>query len=516
MSEIEKRKLEVLLWQAADSLRSKVNADEYKNYILTLIFFKFLSEKQTEKAEDIFETYELKEDDSPESIEVFKLVNGYYIPVKSKFSELVKSGLSGENILNSLQNVLTDIESSTHESESEDDFKGLFSDFDVHSSKLSESATERSKIILEVMSKLDQIDFELSNVEADVIGDAYEYLISNFAASAGKKAGEFYTPQSVAQVLSKIVFSPSMRNIYDPTCGSGSLLLRAARELNKEDKANVMFYGQELGASTYNLARMNMILHDVAYDHFDIKRGDTLTNPKHIFDEHGKELKMDAIVANPPFSASWNPESEIDYAERFDNQGGRVGKDKADFAFIQHMYYMLSDNGTMAVVLPHGVLFRGGKELKVRQWLLDNNAIEAVIGLPSNIFFGTSIPTCILVLKKCKENKDVMFIDASNEFEKRKTQNFLTEDNVKKIISTYQQKTEIEKYSHLASIEEIISNDYNLNIPRYVDTFEEEEQIDLDEVVSKIIEIESNIKKTEQEILSFCNQLGIKPPFLVE
>lgn len=294
----------------------------------------------------------------------------------------------------------------------------------------------------------------------------------------------------------------NIKNAYDPTCGSGSLLLR----ISKEAKVG-HFTGQELNHSSYNLARMNMILHGVKYSNFDIVQGNTLDNPQHL------EHRYDAIVANPPFSSQWNGENKLD-DERFSAYGKLAPKTKADFAFLQHMVYQLDENGTMAIILPHGVLFRGAAEGTIRQYLIEElNYLDAVIGLPANVFYGTSIPTCILVLKKCRIHSDnICFIDASNEFEKRKTQNYLTNVHIEKIISAYQNREDIDKYCHIASMDEIKENDYNLNIPRYVDTFEEEEPIDLTAITENLKNIETDMKDVDAEIEKYCQELGIQAP----
>jgi type I restriction enzyme M protein len=391
--------------------------------------------------------------------------------------------------------------------ESEDDFVHLFEDLDLTSTKLGKTVDARNRLIVQVLQHLDKINFEIKNHDRDVLGDAYEYLIGQFAAGAGKKAGEFYTPQQVSKILAKIVThgKSKLKSVYDPTCGSGSLLLRVAKEV--DDVSN--FYGQELNRTTYNLARMNMIMHDVHYRKFDIKQEDTLEHPQHA------DERFEAIVANPPFSAKWSANDLFMSDDRFSQYGKLAPSSKADFAFVQHMIYHLDENGTMAIVLPHGVLFRGAAEGHIRKYLIeDRNYLDAVIGLPANIFYGTSIPTCILVFKKCREDSDnVLFIDASNEFEKAKNQNYLTTENIEKIVDTYASRAEIEKYSHLASMDEIKENDYNLNIPRYVDTFEEEEPIDLDAVSSQLQALDIDMARTDETIAKFCDELGIAKPF---
>jgi len=413
-------------------------------------------------------------------------------------------------ILDELAEVLTHIEQSTMGTESEDDFTALFEDMDLQSTKLGRSVSARNELIANILSHLNKIDFKLTDTKVDVLGDAYEYLIGQFAAGAGKKAGEFYTPQQVSSILAKIVTTgkSKLRSVYDPTCGSGSLLLRVAKEAKVGE-----FFGQELNRTTYNLARMNMIMHDVHYRDFDIQQEDTLEEPKHL------NMRFEAVVANPPFSANWKGKDNPLFLndERFGQYGRLAPASKADFAFLQHMLYQLADNGTMASVFPHGVLFRGAAEGHIRQYLIkDLNVLDAVIGLPSNLFYGTGIPACILVLKKCRQKDDsILFIDASGDghFEKVKNQNVLRDSDVALIVETYRERKELEKYSHEATLAEIEENDWNLNIPRYVDTFEEEEPIDLKEVSQKLQALEGKMQATNEEIAGFCNELGIAPPF---
>jgi type I restriction enzyme M protein len=391
--------------------------------------------------------------------------------------------------------------------ESEDDFDNLFEDMDLNSTKLGKTPEARNDIISKVLFHLDQIDFKLENTELDVLGDAYEYLIGQFASGAGKKAGEFYTPQEVSKILAKIVTTgkSKLKSVYDPTCGSGSLLLRVAKEVSEVSN----FYGQEMNRTTYNLARMNMILHDVHYRKFDIKQEDTLEHPQHL------EKQFEAIVANPPFSANWSANPLFTSDDRFSQYGKLAPSSKADFAFVQHMIHHLAENGTMALVLPHGALFRGGAEQHIRKYLIeDRNYLDAVIGLPANIFYGTSIPTCIMVYKKCRENpEDVLFIDASQHFDKVKTQNVLREEHIDKIIETYRNRTEEDKYSKRATLAEIAINDYNLNIPRYVDTFEAEDSIDIDAIANDIKALDTKIAGTDKILADFCKQLNIVTPF---
>lgn len=520
MSDDQKRNLEQQLWNIANTLRGKMNADEFRDYILGFIFYKYLAEKMEIYANAILKSdgikYKTIKENTKQGKEYIEAIReealeklGYFLKPSELFSEVAKRGNKDKEdaesnfILEDLQKILTNIQLSTMGTESEEDFDNLFEDMDLNSTKLGKSPDARNEIIAKVLSHLDNIDFKLEMTELDVLGDAYEYLIGQFASGAGKKAGEFYTPQEVSKVLAKIVTTgkSKLKSVYDPTCGSGSLLLRVAKEVKEVSS----FYGQEMNRTTYNLARMNMILHGVHYRKFDIKQEDTLEHPQHI------DKQFEAIVANPPFSAEWSANPLFTSDDRFSQYGRLAPSSKADFAFVQHMVHHLAENGSMAVVLPHGVLFRGGAELHIRKYLIENkNFLDAVIGLPANIFYGTSIPTCILVFKKCRENPDdILFIDASNDFEKVKTQNVLREQHIDKIIDTYRKRTEIEKYSHLASLKEIADNDYNLNIPRYVDTLEEEDEIDIAAVMREIKQLEAKRAGLDKEIDVYFKELGL-------
>jgi len=530
MSEEQKKQLEAQLWGIANLLRGKISADDYRDYILGFIFYKYLSEKQYLYANELLKgeaVTDYKKVTDPETLEAIKeeslLKLGYFLQPKELFSEIAKKGNADTEkesnyIIEDLQAVMNHIEQSTMGTDSEEDFNALFEDLDLTSTKIGRTVAQRNEIIVKILNHLDQIDFKLEEVESDVLGDAYEYLIGKFAANAGKSAGEFYTPQQVSKILAKIVTTgkTKLKSVYDPTCGSGSLLLSVAKEVQDVSE----FYGQELNRTTYNLARMNMILHDVHFRQFNIQQEDTLENPQHL------EKRFEAVVANPPFSAHWkssdNPLNETD--ERFSQYGKLAPKTKADYAFVQHMIYQLADNGIMATVLPHGVLFRGASEGVIRKYLISElNYLDAVIGLPANIFYGTTIPTCILVFKKCRETDDnIVFIDASGEenYIKNGNQNQLREDDqfnaIQKIVDTYRQRVAIEKYSYVSTLEEIAENDYNLNIPRYVDNFVVTEEININEVAEKIISIDNELVEVNNQILGYCNELGIVPPFKVD
>ena len=509
----DNKQLEQQLWNIANTLRGKMDADEFRDYILGFIFYKYLSEKMRLLADKLLSEDNIKyleiNENSNDGKELLDAIRddaidslGYFLKPSELFSSIVKRS---DSIIEELETILRNIEQSTMGSESADDFGNLFEDLDLTSSKLGKTVDDRNTLISKVIGHLDKIDFEIEDVESDILGDAYEYLIAQFASGAGKKAGEFYTPQEVSKILAKIVTvdKQKLKSVYDPTCGSGSLLLRVAKEVKEVSQ----FYGQELNRTTYNLARMNMIMHDVHYKKFDIKQEDTLERPQHL------DKRFEAIVANPPFSAKWSSNNLFMTDERFSQYGKLAPSSKADYAFVTHMIHHLDDNGTLALVLPHGALFRGAAEGHIRQYLIrEKNYLDAVIGLPSNIFYGTSIPTCIMVFKKNRNNKDVLFIDASEHYEKVKTQNVLKEEHIEKIVSTYRNRTVEDKFSYVASDDELIENEFNLNIPRYVDTFEEEEQIDLEAVSYQLGSLDGEIHQTDKMIEGFCEELGINPP----
>jgi len=522
MSEDQKRQLNQQLWNIANTLRGKMDADEFRDYILGFIFYKYLSEKMELYANDILKEDKIKylaiPEDTKQGQEYLEAIKeesleklGYFLKPSELFGQVAKRGNgNGKHgntfIIEDIQRILINIQNSTMGTASEEDFDHLFEDMDLNSTKLGKTAEQRNEVIAKVLAHLDKIDFQLEQSEIDVLGDAYEYLIAQFASGAGKKAGEFYTPQQASKILARIVTlgKTRIKSAYDPTCGSGSLILRLGRICDV-----LKFYGQERNRTTYNLCRMNMILHGVHHTRFDIKLEDTLEHPQH------EKLDAEAVVANPPFSAQWSASPLFMTDDRFSEYGKLAPSSKADFAFIQHMIYHLAENGVMAVVMPHGVLFRGAAEGHIRKYLIEEkNYLDAVIGLPANIFYGTSIPTCILVFKKCREHPDdILFIDASQYYEKVKTQNYLRDEDVDRIVDTYAKRITIDKYSYVASLDEVRENDYNLNIPRYVDTFEEEEPVDIDVVATELKALETEIKTTDETIAGFCKELNIPTPF---
>jgi len=492
------------LWNSADILRSKMDANEYKSYLLGLVFYKYLSdnmlqyvsvllEEETEDlqlAQNLYvkacEDSEIKEDLLDELQDEFS----YTIEPQLTFTAQVNAIHDGSFQLEDLVQGFRDIEQSS------EIFENLFEDIDLYSKKLGVSPQKQNKTIADVMKELSVLN--MAGHAGDVLGDAYEYLIGQFASESGKKAGEFYTPQAVAKLMTQIVLQGKENqkgfSVYDPTMGSGSLLLNAKRYSN--EPGTISYFGQELNTSTYNLARMNMILHGVSTANQQLHNADTLDQ-----DWPTEEpTNFDAVLMNPPYSANWSADNGFLEDVRFSTYGVLAPKSKADFAFLLHGYYHLKDTGVMAIVLPHGVLFRGGGEGKIRKVLLENGAIDTVIGLPANIFFNTSIPTTVIILKKDRPTKDVLFIDASQGFEKAKNQNTVTDEHIGAILEAYSKRECKEKYAYVAEFDEIIENDYNLNIPRYVDTFEEEEEIPLET-------ISMNIQQTKLELVNAENKL---------
>lgn len=509
------------LWDMANKLRGTMDASEYKNYILPFMFYRYLSEKQAEylRSNYLEDFYEAT---NPEEIEDYlqdiSESLGYAIESEYVWDKLVSKIEDHKIKASDFQDMFDSFNANVKRNkDAEIDFANVFSDINLGDTRLGSSTNARAKALNDIVLMINEFNFKDESGH-DILGDVYEYLIKQFASSAGKKGGEFYTPHEVSQVLAKLVTLDSKEtndqfHVYDPTMGSGSLLLTVQKELpNGDIDGSVDFYGQELNTTTYNLARMNLMMHNVNYQNMNLNCDDTLNGDWPFDEKDGIQVpvKFDAVVANPPYSQKWDIKSVDREKDTRFKSFGIAPASKADYAFVLHGLYHLESTGTMAIVLPHGVLFRGASEGKIRKRIIEENLLDAVIGLPANLFYGTSIPTCVLVFKGREargNNKDILFIDASNEFEKDKNQNKLTDENIEKIVETYRKRGDVDKYAHVASIEEIEENDFNLNIPRYVDTFEEEEVVPLSEIVTNVNETRSEIEKTTNELYSLLDEL---------
>lgn len=533
------KKLGDTLWNIANTLRGAMNADDFRDYMLSFLFLRYLSFNYEEAAKkelgkDYPESpskdkradfrvppsleiwYEENKEDITEFEEQMRRKVHYVIEPKylwSNITELART--QNENLLQTLQYGFRYIENKSFDSA----FQGLFSEINLSSEKLGKTPKERNDKLCTIIQKIAEGIADFST-DTDTLGDAYEYLIGKFAAGSGKKAGEFYTPQQISTILSQIVLldsqdpatgpKPKLDKVLDFACGSGSLLLNVRQRMKDNNGTIGKIYGQEKNVTTYNLARMNMLLHGMKDTEFEIFHGDTLLNQWELLNElnPSKKIEFDAIVANPPFSLRWEPNDTLAEDFRFKSYG-LAPKSAADFAFLLHGFHFLKDGGTMAIILPHGVLFRGGAEERIRRKLLKDNHIDTIIGLPSNLFYSTGIPVCILVLKKCKKEDDVLFVNASEHFDKEKRQNSLSDEHIKTIVETYQFRQEIERYSRKVSMEEIKLNDYNLNISRYVSTAIEERKIDLKEVNLKLAAINESIKINSEKHNEFLKELGL-------
>ena len=457
-------------------------------------------------------TQEASGDDLNDYLEELADSLGYAIAPRFTWQTIVDKVHNNEIAPSDFQDMLDDFNKNVDlNRHSKQDFHGVFADMNLGNSRLGQTTAARAKALTEIVDLVDSVDYKDDNGR-DILGDIYEYLIAQFAGNSGKKAGEFYTPHQVSEILAKLVTigldpEETKPSVYDFACGSGSLLLTVQEQIKNH---RLFYFGQELNTTTYNLARMNLMMHNVSYMNMDLRNADTLEMdwPDGV-DAQGVDhpRNFDMVVANPPYSAHWDNNDNKMKDARFKDYGGLAPKTKADYAFLLHGLYHLSNKGTMAIVLPHGVLFRGAKEEKIRKSLLEKNQIDAVIGLPAGLFYSTGIPTVVMVLKKNKTNKDVLFIDASSDFEKGKNQNLLRGQDIDKMIDTYKERKDVDKYAHVASIDEIKENDFNLNIPRYVDTFEPEPEIDLGEVTKEIKENNKKIEENKKELLSMMKEL---------
>lgn len=509
------------LWKMANRLRGTMDASEYKNYILPFMFYRYLSENQDQYLKDnhLEDFYEVTNDEEKdEYLQDISKSLGYVIDPTYSWKAIVNKIENHQIKASDFQDLFDSFNINVKRNiDAAEDFANVFSDINLGNTRLGSSTNERAKTLNDIVLMINDFDFT-DESGRDVLGAVYEYLIGKFAANAGKTGGEFYTPHEVSQVLAQLVTSDVTEkkdqfHVYDPAMGSGSLLLTVQDELpHGAKKGPVDFYGQELNTTTYNLARMNLMMHGVNYRNMTLKRGDTLAADWPFDEKDGiqKPLKFDAVVANPPYSLKWDIKN-IDRNKDVRFKGfGIAPASRADYAFVLHGLYHLDNSGSMAIVLPHGVLFRGGAEGKIRKNIIKENLLDAIIGLPANLFYGTSIPTCILVFKgreARQNNTDILFVDASNEFEKGKNQNNLTAANIDKIVNAYNERQNVDKYAHIASLDEVKENDYNLNIPRYVDTFEEEPEISLSEVATEITKTKEEIETSTQELFGLLNDL---------
>lgn len=533
MNEQNQQQLGKTLWGIADQLRGAMNADDFRDYMLSFLFLRYLSDNYeaaakkelgpdypkpegADKRPPLSLWYEANPEDVTEFEKQMRRKVHYVIEppyLWNSIAELART--QNEELLHTLQKGFKYIENQSFEST----FQGLFSEINLDSDKLGRNYTDRNAKLCAIITKIAEGIARFST-DIDVLGDAYEYLIGQFAAGSGKKAGEFYTPQQISTILSEIVTLDSqdpragkkkkLDKVLDFACGSGSLLLNVRKQLGPHGIGKI--YGQEKNITTYNLARMNMLLHGVKDSEFEIHHGDSLLNDWGILNEMNpaRKLEFDAVVANPPFSYRWEPTEALGEDFRFKSYG-LAPKSAADFAFLLHGFHFLGQEGAMAIILPHGVLFRGGAEERIRTKLLKDGNIDTVIGLPANLFFSTGIPVCILVLKKCKKPEDVLFINAGEHFEKGKRQNTLLPEHIEKIVETYQYRKEEERYSRRVSMEEIERNDYNLNISRYVSTAKDQEIIDLQAVNETLMEIEKKAVQAAAAHNQFLKELGLPP-----
>lgn len=509
--EQEREELHRAIWAIADELRGAVDGWDFKNYVLGTMFYRYISENLTnyinqgeiEAGNADFDYAKMSDEEAEGARSGLVQEKGFFILPSELFCNVTANSASNENLNETLEKVFRHIEDSAKGSESESDFQGLFDDFDVNSNKLGATVPRRNDKLCKLLNGVANMNLgDVKDHDIDAFGDAYEYLMTMYASNAGKSGGEFFTPADVSELLTRLgtVGKTEVNKVYDPACGSGSLLLKAEKVLG-HNKVQKGFYGQEINITTYNLCRINMFLHDIDFDKFDIACEDTLTAPKHWDDE-----PFELIVSNPPYSIKWEGDDNpvLINDPRFSPAGVLAPKSKADLAFIMHSLSWLASNGTAAIVCFPGIMYRGGAEKKIRQYLVDNNFIDCIIQLPSNLFFGTSIATCIMVMKKGKSDSKTLFIDASNECIKVTNNNKLTEDNIRHIVDVYAKREVVEHFSYLASLGEISGNEYNLSVSTYVEAEDTREKIDivkLNEEIERIVERENVLRAEIDKII---------------
>lgn len=510
----EREELHRAIWAIADDLRGSVDGWDFKSYVLGMMFYRYMSENlahyinkgEWEAGFTDFDYAALSDENAEQARADMVSTRGFFIPPSELFCNVQKRAADDENLNMTLEAVFRHIEESARGSESEDDFAGLFEDIDVNSNKLGATVAKRNANLVKLMDGVANMALgAYQDNSIDAFGDAYEYLMSMYASNAGKSGGEFFTPQEVSELLTRIAVAgkTAVNKVYDPACGSGSLLLKAAKILGK-DNVRQGFYGQEINLTTYNLCRINMFLHDIDFDKFDIAHEDTLTNPQHWDDE-----PFEVIVSNPPYSIKWEGDNDpvLINDPRFSPAGVLAPKSKADLAFIMHSLAWLASNGTAAIVCFPGVMYRGGAEKKIRQYLIDNNFIDAIIQLPSNLFFGTSIATCIMVLKRNKADNTTLFVDASAECVKVTNNNKLTEDNIARIVNAVTSRSEEEHFSRAVAYEEIKDNDYNLSVSTYVEPEDTREVIDIVKLNAEIEQIVAREQVLRDEIAKIIAEI---------
>lgn len=512
--EQERDELHRTIWQIANDLRGSVDGWDFKSYVLGMLFYRFISENLTsylnneeKKAGNLeFDYSKINDSEAEFGREVTIKEKGFYILPSELFTNVCKNAKSDPNLNETLSKIFNNIENSAKGTDSEDDLKGLFDDIDVNSNKLGGTVQRRNELLVKIMSSINDLKLgEYHENTIDTFGDAYEFLMTMYASSAGKSGGEFFTPQEVSELLAEIaVYGKTYVNkVYDPACGSGSLLLKFAKVLGKEN-VRQGFFGQEINITTYNLCRINMFLHNINYEKFDIAHGDTLTSPK-----HWDEEPFDAIVSNPPYSIKWEGDANplLINDPRFSPAGVLAPKSKADLAFTMHMLSWLSTSGTAAIVEFPGVLYRGGAEQKIRKYLVDNNFIDAVIQLPPDLFFGTTIATCIIVLKKSKKDNSVIFIDASAEFVRGGNKNKLSDTNRNKILNAYVERKDIDHFARLVTSKEISENEYNIAVSSYIEQENTTEEVDIEKLNAHIAEVVIKQQKLREAIDSIVADL---------